>query len=120
MVACAASLSKWLRANAFHALRSYVNGTTLVTGGAGLAASGSFATIAQFLNPKHRVATDVPYSSHGSKSLLLDVYAPIDKYDKSRSVILFFHGGTWTFFNKDFFRLLGERFRTFGFCVCYY
>ena len=98
--------AKWLRAKAPRQLRSYVNVSTVVSGGAALALTGSWEAIRRHLNPRRRVLSNATYSAN--PGCVLDVYAP-DASTAQRGVMVFFHGGTWTFFNKDVFRLLGER-----------
>ena len=82
------------------------------------------AAITTFLQPPHMMASGIRYAtkpgdtnSYRSQHQLLDVYAPPIENGRLHPVFVFIHGGIWTLFNRDFFRLVGEKFAERG-IVC--
>jgi prenylcysteine alpha-carboxyl methylesterase len=90
-------------------LRAFVNFQVLSVAGVAAAVSRP-QILASFLKPVCRVAADIQYSTN--LGCELDVYAPFGTLDQRPAkypVIIYFHGGTWTFGSKCLYRLFGQR-----------
>ena len=74
--------------------------------------------------PPHQSACSVPYfgrhlecvSTYRTRHQVLDIYTPSSSRAKGHPVLIFVHGGIWTLFTKEYFRLLGEKFAERGIC----
>ena len=121
--------SKGLRSSPvlFRPLRGWVNVSSIIGGGFALALQGKLNAIKRHISPKRRVGKSISYASYIDTSCatkvrkrrprqVLDVYAPA-QFSALAPVFVFFHGGTWTFFSKEHFTLLGERLAEQGFVV---
>lgn len=110
-------LAWWVRSRAVAPLRDVSNALAFATGGLALGLRRS-DLLRTYLNPPHLRGSNIVYrqATEHSPARTLDVYSSGDKDAKSRRPILvFFHGGVWTFFRKEHFRLLGERLAAEGF-----
>src|ERR1700728_4711367 len=58
-------------------------------------------------SPLSSVQQDVPYSTLGDHSLMLDIYQPSEQSSAPRPAVVLIHGGGWTSFDKATMHTMG-------------
>jgi acetyl esterase/lipase len=77
---------------------------------AGLAAANAL----EIANSRVRRVTGLPYARGGRHRV--DVYVPASAAYQPRPVVVFLHGGNWTYFGREHFRFVGSAFAERG-CI---